>query len=135
VNEFDVLGAAAAGMDAQRAALNVAARNVAASEAGGSFARLVPQFAIAEPEVAPEPDDDDDAVSDANDPEANALGDPGVGLGLVRFVGASPEHGSSPDAIAEMVAVLNAERAYEANASVFEAGKRLAERTIDAGRS
>jgi flagellar basal body rod protein FlgC len=33
------------------------------------------------------------------------------------------------------VTVLNAERAYEANASVFEAGKRLAERTIDVGRA
>jgi flagellar basal body rod protein FlgC len=33
-----------------------------------------------------------------------------------------------------MVAILDAQRAYEMNASVFEAGKRLAERTIDVGR-
>jgi flagellar basal body rod protein FlgC len=33
-----------------------------------------------------------------------------------------------------MVAVLDAQRAYEANASVFDLGKRLAERTIDMGR-
>ena len=34
----------------------------------------------------------------------------------------------------EMIAVLEAQRAYEANASVFDVGKRLAERTIDVGR-
>jgi flagellar basal body rod protein FlgC len=33
-----------------------------------------------------------------------------------------------------MVAVLDAQRAYEANASIFDVGKRLAERTIDVGR-
>jgi len=33
-----------------------------------------------------------------------------------------------------MVAVLNATRAYEANASVFDIGKRLAERTIEMGK-
>jgi flagellar basal body rod protein FlgC len=33
-----------------------------------------------------------------------------------------------------MIAVLEAQRAYEANASVFDVGKRLAERTLDVGR-
>jgi flagellar basal body rod protein FlgC len=32
------------------------------------------------------------------------------------------------------VAILGAQRAYEANASMFENVKRLAERTIDMGR-
>ena len=35
----------------------------------------------------------------------------------------------------EMVRVLDAQRAYEANASVFDLAKRLAERTIEAGRA
>jgi flagellar basal body rod protein FlgC len=33
-----------------------------------------------------------------------------------------------------MVAVLDAQRAYEGDASVFDIGKRLAERTIEMGR-
>ena len=46
----DLLATAASGMDAQRAALDVCARNVAAAEAAGRdghFARLIPQFAVA----------------------------------------------------------------------------------------
>ena len=44
------------------------------------------------------------------------------------------ERGVDVDAVTEMVSVLDAQRAYEANASVFDIGKRLAERTIDMGR-
>ncbi len=120
MTEFDAMNAAAAGMDAQRVALNVAARNVAAAEAGGSFARLIPHYAL----------------SAGEDVDGDALGaDAGDDAGLVRFIGTTTAPGVAPDSITEMVAILNAERAYEANASVFEAGKRLAERTIDAGRS
>lgn len=46
---IDLLDAAASGMDAQRAALDVAARNVAAAEAAGpnpEYARLIPQFRV-----------------------------------------------------------------------------------------
>ena len=47
-SEFDILRNAAAGMTLQRAALDLAARNVAASEAdGGDFARMVPRYAFA----------------------------------------------------------------------------------------
>jgi len=56
--DFDILRASAAGMDAERSALDLAARNVAAAQATpdhGSFERLLPQFA-----VAPAPGDDDD---------------------------------------------------------------------------
>lgn len=115
--EFDVLISAAAGMEAQRAALDVAARNVAAAETtsdGAAFARLVPRFATSA-------DFGDDAAGDADVP--------------VRFVGTEVERGVDADAVTEMVAVLNAERAYEANASVFDLGKRLAERTIDLERT
>jgi flagellar basal body rod protein FlgC len=118
-SEFDVLISAASGMEAQRAVLDLAARNVAAAEAtsdGGAFSRLVPRFATS---LA----DGDDADGDTNE-------DPPV-----RFVGAGVERGVDADAITEMVAVLNAERAYEANASVFDLGKRLAERTIDLERT
>lgn len=91
-------------------ALDVDARNVAAAETGDAFERLVPRFVVAAP--------DDDG------------GEP-----FVRFAGTTTQRGEGVDAITEMVAVLNAERAFEADAAVFESGKRLAERTIDMGRS
>jgi flagellar basal body rod protein FlgC len=53
----------------------------------------------------------------------------------VRFLGTEVQRGVDVDAVTEMVAVLNAQRAFEANASVFDLGKRLAERTIEVGRS
>jgi flagellar basal body rod protein FlgC len=133
-SEFDILRNAAAGMDAQRAALDLAARNVAASEAdGGDFARMVPRYAFAPMPDADVPGDDDgvqppespiDDDADSRDDDAPA----------VRYTGAVPVRGMSPDAVTEMVAVLDAQRAYDTNASVFDVGKRLAERTIDMGR-
>jgi flagellar basal-body rod protein FlgC len=119
MSELDVLSSSAAGMEAQRAALDVAARNVAAAEAspsGSPFARLVPQFERAEPSSEfGEPDDDV--------------------IPPIRFIGTVAQPGTGVDAVTEMVAVLNAQRAYEANASVFDLGKRLAERTIEVGRA
>jgi flagellar basal body rod protein FlgC len=118
-SEFDVLIAAASGMEAQRAALDVAAHNVAAAETtsdGGAFSRLVPRFAT--------------SLTGGDDADGDFQDDPPV-----RFVGTDLERGVDADAITEMVAVLNAERAYEANASVFDIGKRLAERTIDVERT
>ena len=132
MTEFDVLGAAAAGMDAQRAALNVAARNVAAAETGEAFARLVPRYVLP-PEPTEAADDIDAVLAAVPGDEAIGVGDDGSG-DVVRFAGTTQMPGIAADSIAEMVAVLNAQRAYEANASVFEAGKRLAERTIDVGR-
>ncbi|MBV8151552.1 MAG: flagellar basal body rod protein FlgC, partial [Candidatus Eremiobacteraeota bacterium] len=38
------------------------------------------------------------------------------------------------DALTEMVSMLDAQRAYEANASIFDVGKRIAERTLDLER-
>jgi len=133
-SEFDILRNAAAGMDAQRAALDLAARNVAASEAdGGDFARMVPRYAF-----APTPDADGPADDDGlGPPESPANDDADSGdddAPAVRYTGAVPVRGMSPDAVTEMVAVLDAQRAYDTNASVFDVGKRLAERTIDMGR-
>ncbi len=109
MDSLGLLKTAASGMDAQRAALDVEARNVAAAEAAGpkgSYERMVPQFRL---------------IDDGDTPE-------------VSFTGAAPQHGSSVDVLTEMVSVLNASRAYEANASIFDIGKQLAQRTIDMGR-
>ncbi|MBV8435436.1 MAG: hypothetical protein JO029_14250 [Candidatus Eremiobacteraeota bacterium] len=107
---LDLLDAAAAGMDAQRAALDVAARNVAAAEAAGpnaGYARLIPEFRV-------RTDDDGEATVD--------------------FTGARTERGTNVDILTEMIAVMNASRAYESDASLFDVGKTLAEKTIDLGR-
>ena len=44
------------------------------------------------------------------------------------------ESGEPAEALTEMVRMLDAQRAYEANASIFDVGKRIAERTIELGR-
>lgn len=110
MDTLGLLRTAASGMEAQRAVLDVEARNVAAAEAAGpkgSYARLIPDFRLVQ--------DDGDV------PE-------------VTVAGSHEQRGTSVDVITEMVAVLNATRAYEANASIFDIGKRLAERTIDMGK-
>ena len=127
--EFDILRASAAGMDAERSALDLAARNVAAAQATperGSFERLVPKFALAGSA------DDDDGIEPPSDLDDGGDGDDASVP--VRYVGSMPQRGVDVDAVTEMVAVLDAQRAYEANASVFDIGKRLSERTIDMGR-
>lgn len=109
MDDFALLKTAASGMDAQRAALDVSARNIAAAEAAGPrgrFPREVAQFRLIETGGVPE----------------------------VAFAGTKIERGSDVDTIGEMVGVLNASRAFEANSSVFEIGKQLALRTIDMGR-
>ncbi|HXB81845.1 MAG TPA: flagellar basal body rod C-terminal domain-containing protein [Candidatus Acidoferrum sp.] len=107
---IDLLDAAASGMDAQRAALDVAARNVAAAEAAGpngAYPRMIPQFRLLE-------SDDGDA--------------------RVEFAGTSTQMGTNVDILTEMIAVMNASRAYESDASMFDVGKTLAEKTIELER-
>lgn len=109
MDSIELLATAASGMDAQRSALDVAARNVAAAEAAGpngNYAREVPQFRV---------DSDGDST-------------------MVHFTGARLERGTNVDILTEMIAVMNASRAYESNASLFDVGKTLAEKTIDMGR-
>jgi flagellar basal body rod protein FlgC len=106
----DLLDAAASGMDAQRAALDVIARNVAAAEAAGpdgDYARMVPDFHVIE-------DDGGDA--------------------RVTYAGAHVEQGTNVDILTEMIAAMNASRAYESDASIFDVGKTLAEKTIELER-
>lgn len=110
MDSLGLLRIAASGMDAQRAVLDVEARNVAAAQAAGpkgSYARAVPDFRFMQ---------SDDGTS------------------TIAVTGSHVQRGSAVDVITEMVAVLNATRAYEANASIFDIGKRLAERTIDMGK-
>jgi len=107
---IDLLDSAASGMDAQRAALDVAARNVAAAEAAGpngEYARMIPVFQVGD--------------GDTGDP-------------IVDFTGTRTERGTNVDILTEMIAVMNASRAYESDASIFDVGKRLAERTLDLER-
>jgi len=107
---IDLLDAAASGMDAQRAALDVAARNVAAAEAAGpsaDYARMIPEFRVVDSE------------------------DGGV---RVQFNGTHTERGTNVDILTEMIAVMNASRAYESDASIFDVGKTLAERTLELER-
>jgi flagellar basal body rod protein FlgC len=129
VTEFDLLSVAGDGMGVQRALLDVAARNVAAAQASAPehrYARLV-----AHVETAPLDAFDGDTPGEpfgAVDPFGGGDAPPAV-----RIAAVTPS-GETADALTEMIAVLDAQRAYEANASVFDVGKRLAERTIDVGR-
>ncbi len=107
---IDLLDAAASGMDAQRAALDVAARNVAAAEAAGpnaDYSRMIPEFRVVDSE------------------------DGGV---RVQFSGTHTERGTNVDILTEMIAVMNASRAYESDASIFDVGKTLAEKTLELER-
>jgi flagellar basal body rod protein FlgC len=109
MSAIDLLATAASAMDAQRAALDVYARNVAAAQAAGpssDYARLIPSFTVSD--------------------EADGT--------TVRFAGAHTEPGKNVDTIAEMIAVMNAARAFESDASLFDVGKTLDEKTIDMGR-
>jgi flagellar basal-body rod protein FlgC len=123
VNELTLLDDAARGMSAQRTILDLAARNVAAAQAavpGQPYQRLVATF------VAPPAGDDLDALADV-DPSAAAEGDDAGAVRVTREPGTG-------DPLTELIAVLDAQRAYEANASIFDTGKRLAERTLDIER-
>jgi flagellar basal body rod protein FlgC len=107
---IDLLDAAASGMDAERAALDVAARNVAAAEAAGpnaEYARMIPEFRV------------------TDDPDGETR---------VEFTGTRTEHGDNVDILTEMIAAMNASRAYESDASIFDVGKTLAEKTIELER-
>jgi flagellar basal body rod protein FlgC len=122
VTEFGLLDVAARGMTAQREMLDVDARNVAAAQAatpGHPYARLVARFVAAPAQAmvdVPDPDPDGGNDADGADP-----------------VTTTRETGTG-DALTELIATLDAQRAYEADASIFDIGKRLAERTLDIER-
>jgi flagellar basal body rod protein FlgC len=106
MSEFDVLAAGAQGMARERAILEIAARNVAAAQAS------TPEHQYHRLVAEFQDDADFDAADNVQVHET-----------------------SEPvDALTEMVSMLDAQRGYEASASVFEVGKRIAERTIDLDR-
>ncbi|MGH7659502.1 MAG: flagellar basal body rod C-terminal domain-containing protein [Vulcanimicrobiaceae bacterium] len=105
--EFDLLGLAAQGMARERTMLELAARNVAAAQAS------TPEHEYHRL-VADFVDNAD--FSDDLEPHVHETNEP-------------------VDALAEMVSMLDAQRSYEADASIFDVGKRIAERTMDLGRS
>ncbi len=110
MTDFDLLDVAARGMSAQRTMLDLDARNVAAAQAatpGHPYQRLVAQL-VEMP---------DDGVDDETADPVSVSSEPGTG-----------------DALTELIATLDAQRAYEADASIFDIGKRLAERTLDIER-
>jgi len=118
VTEFALLDQAARGMSAQRTMLDLAARKVAAAQAavpGRPYDRLV---ASLQPPSGEEAGD----------------GDPGDGDVPLDASPAIRHEPGSGDPLIELIAVLDAQRAYEADASIFDTGKRLAERTLDIDR-
>jgi flagellar basal body rod protein FlgC len=120
VTDFGLLDVAARGMSAQRTLLDLDARNVAAAQAavpGHAYQRLVAHIvAAAQTEAFEPPDPDAEGEDDAAAP-----------------VAVTSETGTG-DALTELIATLDAQRAYEADASIFDIGKRLAERTLDIER-
>ncbi len=144
MSDFGILQYAASGMDAQHSALDVLARNVASTQTADSahpVHPLVPQFAV----LADDDLDDDgidfnrlvgavrgmpgnlDASAEDDDDDDEPL------AGQVEYAGAtpSPRAVTGVDAVSEMVSVLGAQRSFEADASVFDAGKQLVSRTLE----
>jgi flagellar basal body rod protein FlgC len=147
-SDFDILAYAASGMEAQRGALEVAAHNIALSQtatpdhpvkayapvfsssdnamSGGAFASLVRSASS---------DDDDDNDTDSSDDSSgsssalSAIGGNGT-QGLVAMTGMKMTN-TDINPISQMMDLINAQRAYESNASVFDLGKTLASKTID----
>ena len=118
MTDFGLLDVAARGMAAQRTLLDVDARNVAAAQAavpGHPYQRLVARI-VAAPDADAAFDVPDPGAADDTDP-VTVTSEPGTG-----------------DALTELIATLDAQRAYEADASIFDIGKRLAERTLDIER-
>lgn len=99
--QIPLLSLAAGAMDAQRNALDVYARNVAAAQVAGSggFTRFEPSLAVDE-------------------------------QGIPRMNGVQPQHIASGGIVTEMLAMMQAQRAYEGDATMFSLGKHLAEQTL-----
>lgn len=149
-SDFDILGYAASGMEAQRGALDVAAHNIALAQTadpGHPAKAYAPVFTVDSNSLASNPfasmvkaasnDDDDDMVSDEGDDDgsgaanvaAMSMGSPG----LVSMTGVRKTN-IDDNAITQMVDMLNAQRAYESNSSVFDVGKSVMEKTLSLGQ-
>ena len=91
-----------------------------ADDEGVDFARLPGTLGAASPGAYA------DVGDDADDDEAPLAGE-------VSYAGARPsaQAVTGIDAVSEMVAVLGAQRSFEADASVFDAGKQLVAHTLE----
>jgi flagellar basal body rod protein FlgC len=105
MSELDILSAGATGMERQRTLLELSARNVAAAQASTPGHEYHRLVA----------DFEDDVALDEREPHVRETNEP-------------------VDALTEMISMLDTQRAYEANASIFDVGKRIAERAIDLDR-
>jgi flagellar basal body rod protein FlgC len=115
MTDFGLLDVAARGMAVQRTLLDLDARNVAAAQAatpGHPYRRLVAHLV--------DGNDGDGSDGDGGD-------DGGSPIAVTSEAGIG-------DALTELIATLDAQRAFEADASIFDIGKRLAERTLDIER-
>ncbi len=147
---FKALEISASGLTAERLRLDVIANNLAnanttRTEAGGPYRRQVPVFAAREAESF--------GTVLARYGDANVSGEPaGQGVRVVEIaqdlspfkVKYDPSH---PDAntegyvslpnvnvVSEMVDMISATRAYEANAQAVNAAKSMAVRALEMGR-
>ena len=151
-NDFDIMAYAASGMEAQRGALDVAARNIALAQTatpGHPVKGFDPVFSVDPSSLSDNPfasmvkaaggsdDGDDDDSSDDDDESGGAARAAGMsmggGQGLVAMTGVK-RSGMDDNAITQMVDMLNAQRAYEANSSVFDVGKSIAEKAVSLGQ-
>ncbi len=154
MSDFDILGFAASGMQAEHMALDVAAHNIALAQTASKghpvhplapvFASIAASFDPAAPQSGVAQDGEDldiaesgrDDLGDSPDP-TSAAADPAALPGAIQYVGTRRRPGAETgiDAVTEMVSVMDAQRAYEFNASTFDAGKRLIQKVIDVGRT
>lgn len=146
--DFDILAYAASGMEAQRGVLEVSARNIAlgqtatpdhpvkayapvfssGADAGNPFASLVRSASVDDADEADDTSDDSDGTDDAGG--ANAMSGGSSSQGLVAMTGVKQTN-VDINPISQMIDIINAQRAYESNASVFDLGKSIATKTID----
>ena len=151
-NDFDILGYAASGMEAQRGALDVAAHNIALAQTADPnhpMKAYAPVFSVNPNSLSDNPfasmvkaasvaDDDDDDAADKDDDDdgsgaANAAAMSMGSSGLVAMTGVKQTN-IDDNAITQMVDMLNAQRAYESNSSVFDVGKSVMEKTLSLGQ-
>jgi len=151
-NDFDILGYAASGMEAQRGALDVAARNIALAQTGDPnrpMKAYAPVFSADPDALSSNPfasmvkaaggdkdDEEDTGAQDADDDSGAADAESmsmGGSPGLVAMTGVKQTN-IDDSAITQMVEMLNAQRAYEANSSVFDVGKSVLQKTLTLGQ-
>jgi flagellar basal-body rod protein FlgC len=148
-NDFDILGYAASGMEAQRGALDVAAKNIALAQTADPnhpVKAFAPVFTADPDAMSNNPfesmvqsagsDDfgDSDSVGEddfgASDAASMSMGG---SQGIVAMTGVKQTN-IDDNAITQMVDMMNAQRAYESNASVFDVGKSVMTKTLALGQ-